>query len=387
MAAGLTLRYWRSVSKEPEKKQNVTASDTSKSEASKEDAPKSLKETIVSGIVGDQNLDDMRAAGKWLADQYGKKPSADAASASEGTVIPGMAGVYDEKLGEIINEWKEDTQQRRSDDRTYKNNMILYGPTGNGKTTLVNKLAEQTGSKLIVCSGSKFVDKYVGGGAAGIREAFEEALRHAERTGERVIIFIDEIDAFAANKDDRGNSAHESQNTQIELWTLLDKYADDNRIFIIGATNHFDRLDPRMQRRFERGVIKIPNPDAAQREAIFKYHFDKMQGVTLEEICSGTCKEDLIKNTAEFGRADLEEINIEIKRKKGKEGKITPTLIEQARKHIAERLVERNRVENEQKAKEARAERRETLIEWGAIAGIGTAAGGALVWIITHWPF
>ncbi len=264
--------------------------------------------------------------------------------APEGTVISGMAGVYDGKISKITSEWQNDGQIKRDENRAYGNRMILHGPSGNGKTMMAKKLAEQTGSKHMEYKGSEFIDKYIGSGAASLRKVFEEAIAHYEKTGERVIISIDEIDAIAGLGSNKENNSPEYQNTQMELWNLLDKYENDNRIFFIGTTNSLNVLDQRIKRRFRLESVEIPAPNDNQREAVAKYYFSKLNNVDLEAICSGQCKKDFIKNTKGFSNSDLKSVSRLIKDEtNSKSEQITPALIGNAIKSIA------TDVENEKK--------------------------------------
>ena len=62
------------------------------------------------------------------------------------------------------------------------------GPPGTGKTMLAKAVAGEADVPFVSCSGSEFVELYVGLGASRVRELFAQAKRDAPS-----IVFIDEV--------------------------------------------------------------------------------------------------------------------------------------------------------------------------------------------------
>ena len=73
--------------------------------------------------------------------------------------------------------------------------MILWGPPGSGKTTLAYVIANVTKSHFSPLSA-------VSAGVADLRRVVEEARRRRKLSGQRTIMFIDEIHRFNKNQQD-----------------------------------------------------------------------------------------------------------------------------------------------------------------------------------------
>jgi len=73
--------------------------------------------------------------------------------------------------------------------------VLMCGPPGTGKTLLARVMAAQAGVPFFYCSGSDFVELFVGRGAARMRALFKEAAAVSP-----CIVFVDELDARSGRR-------------------------------------------------------------------------------------------------------------------------------------------------------------------------------------------
>jgi transitional endoplasmic reticulum ATPase len=168
--------------------------------------------------------------------------------------------------------------------------LLLAGPPGTGKTTVAKVLAAQARCSFYPVSGADVMSKWVGESERNIRQLFERA-----RQNRPSIVFIDEIDAIASRRGDI--EVHDSQVNQ--LLAEIDGIAGQRGIFVIGATNRPDEVDPALLRggRLSRTIV-LGLPDRAGRLALLRVFTARMPTVRVD-------LESLADATQEWSPADL----------------------------------------------------------------------------------
>lgn len=199
-----------------------------------------------------------------------------------------VAGVEEakEELRDFIDYLKDPTKYQKIGAKLTRG-VLLVGDPGNGKTMLARAVAGEAGRPFFSASGSEFIEKYVGVGAARIRDLFAQARRLAPS-----IIFIDEIDAIGRRREGNESTSEHSQ-TLNQLLTEMDGFeSEGTSVIILAATNRPDILDKALTRagRFDRRV-DVPYPDLKCRKEILQVHVRNVmlgEDVDLEKIARGT---------------------------------------------------------------------------------------------------
>ncbi|WP_163516533.1 AAA family ATPase [Gelidibacter japonicus] len=151
---------------------------------------------------------------------------------------------------------------------TIPNGMLLYGPPGCGKTFFAERMGEEIGFNFYQLKPSDIQSKWVNASQENIKNIFDEARENAPS-----IIFIDELDAVAPNRDN-SNVNHMNTSAVNEFLAQMNNCGDDG-VFIIGATNRPDSIDPAILRagRLDK-LIYLPPPDLEARELMFKLYLE-----------------------------------------------------------------------------------------------------------------
>ncbi|AEB95615.1 ATPase central domain-containing protein [Metallosphaera cuprina Ar-4] len=170
--------------------------------------------------------------------------------------------------------------------------LLLYGPPGVGKTMMAKALAKTLDVKLISVSVAEIMYKGYEGAVASIKEVFNRA-----RENRPSIILLDELDAIASRRSQRGNS--ESSKIVNQLLTEMDGIRNLKEVVVVGTTNRIKVIDPALLRpgRFDI-VVKMGLPNLEERLDILKKYLG-------EENCEQVDCKRIAVLTENYTGADL----------------------------------------------------------------------------------
>ncbi len=174
--------------------------------------------------------------------------------------------------------------------------VLLHGPPGCGKTLIARAVANETDASFFQISGPEVIHKFYGESEAHLRAIFDKASDKAP-----AIVFIDEIDAIAAKREEVRGDQQVERRVVAQLLALMDGLKSRGQVIVIGATNIPQVLDPALRRpgRFDREIC-ISVPDRNGRLEILQIH---TRGMPLGSTVS---LERLAEITHGFVGADLE---------------------------------------------------------------------------------
>ena len=210
------------------------------------------------------------------------------------SAIAGMAELKEQMQVEVIDALHSPEEYAKYG-LTIPNGMLLYGPPGCGKTFFAKHFAEEVGFNFMLIKPSSLKSRFVNATQENIAQMFKDAEENAP-----TIIFIDEMNELVPNRD---GDVHEMARSAVnEMLAQMDRTGEKG-IFIIGATNYPNMIDPAILRagRLDKKYYIGP-PDFEARKLMFELYLKS------RPYDFGLDYEKLAQLTTNYVSADIEMI-------------------------------------------------------------------------------
>lgn len=175
-----------------------------------------------------------------------------------------LAGVFEPKarlteIAEIFND-----KQALQLYNLAPSHFLLYGPTGTGKSTLVEAFAKSIGAKYTVIPTAPIPKKFTNDSSTGLEEIFEQAYKHAAPQ----VLFFGEFDALGSPK--ATGTVHHIE-ARRRLQELIDDVTAQHPEIIIAAETSakLEDIEPALRRYGRLEPICVNLPTFEERLDIF----------------------------------------------------------------------------------------------------------------------
>jgi transitional endoplasmic reticulum ATPase len=176
--------------------------------------------------------------------------------------------------------------------------ILLYGPPGTGKTTIAKVIANESNASFLTISQADIYSKWVGESQQNVRKIFMEA-----RSVRPAIVFIDEIDSILSHRGGREGGSFYTDQVASLILQEIDGMEDSAGVFILGATNVPDAVEPALLRGGRMSIqIEVPLPEAGERKKMFATFLSRVSGAQDLDMAA------LTEMTHGYSGADIREI-------------------------------------------------------------------------------
>lgn len=157
--------------------------------------------------------------------------------------------------------------------------LLLHGPPGTGKTLIARAIAASINAAFYPVSLPDLQQEWLGASTQRTRELWQRALAQP-----RAVLFIDECDSvFSRRSPVRVPNTYEVLQTFLAEW---DGFGKQSTVWVIGATNRRDTIDPAILSRFGEEV-EIPLPSTATRVEILRRELQQRGAETTLPLAAG----------------------------------------------------------------------------------------------------
>ncbi len=147
--------------------------------------------------------------------------------------------------------------------------ILLYGPPGNGKTTLAKAIAGELGAAFFSLTGADIRSKWHGESEQNLRESFQAA-----KACPFAVMFLDDVDGILPQ---RGADQGADNRLVTQFLQEVGGFAESkNTLILLGATNNPWDVDPAVLRscRFDHKIF-VGLPDQPAREFLLRQQLGK----------------------------------------------------------------------------------------------------------------
>ncbi len=231
-------------------------------------------------------------------------------------VLPGrsqLEAFFNEHVVEIV----ENVERYRALGIEFPSSMVLHGPPGCGKSFAVDALVDFLDWPCFRINSGSIGSKYIHETAQRINEAFESAGKQAP-----AVVVIDEMESFLPDR----SSAWQDRVEEVGAFLACLQDAHDQRVLVIGMTNHVEMIDPAILRRgrFDH-LLAVELPTAEEVESLLaKLFADKPceRGICLTQAGRALLGKPLsdaaflvresARLAARFGKSRIDDVSISL---------------------------------------------------------------------------
>ena len=185
--------------------------------------------------------------------------------------LGGMEEVKKQLEENIIDVWRPEVRAALiANRRSLPGGVILEGPPGGGKTTIVETLARQMNVPLYKMNYSQDGNEYIHGVARNVTEIFNKLALESKILKKPVILFFDEAEKFFP----RYANGHQVE--EVNTYKELMNTAAASGIILMAATNHIDMVNQEIIGNPRRmgTVIHVGEPNENDRKTLITKLFD-----------------------------------------------------------------------------------------------------------------
>ncbi|WP_104697275.1 MULTISPECIES: AAA family ATPase [unclassified Helicobacter] len=205
----------------------------------------------------------------------------------------------DPKVTDLLRQWG--IKNKKNIDAR----IILYGPSGTGKTLTALGIAKSLKKQVLSLDCSKILSMYIGESEKNVRKIFDNYKDIVKKIKNPPILLLDEADQFLSLRANSGSGAEKMHNQMQNIFLEQIEKFDG---ILIATTNLLDTIDSAFSRRFNY-KIEFKKPTQEQRKLLWTQHLPKnakFKSHSIQTLAEKLCTYNLsggqialiVKNTA-----------------------------------------------------------------------------------------